>query len=82
MNSPGMGLVEPFLVTVFKCEIPIGLIARSLFLEILLRHHVQRGGREQRCVTRRLSPRFLANPIRLSLLRGTARVLRVLCRTP
>ena len=45
-----MRLVEPVLVTMFESEIPILLVTRSLLLEILLSHHVQRRGRGQLCV--------------------------------
>src|SRR5919106_1108540 len=72
-----MRLPESILVTVFECEIPIGLIARSLLFKILLRHHVQAGGRRQFCVARCLLSRFLADPIRLPFLWCTP----VLCAT-
>src|SRR5436190_13366307 len=67
-----MGLVEPVLVTVFERQIPILLVTRSLLLEIRLSHHVQRRGRRQLCVARRLFSRFLADPIRLTFLRSAA----------
>src|SRR6476660_8304335 len=70
-----MRLPEPVLVTVFETEIPILLVTRSLLLEILLSHHVQRCGRGQLCVAWRLLSRFLANPICLTFLRCAA----VLC---
>src|SRR5512133_2524075 len=70
-----MRLVEPVLVTVFESEIPILLVTRSLLIEILLSHHVQRRGRGQLCVAWRLLSRFLANPICLTFLRCSA----VLC---
>ena len=35
-----MGLLEPFLIAVFECQIPILLVTRSVLLEILLGYHV------------------------------------------
>src|SRR5437870_13700058 len=66
-----MRLLEPLLLTVFKGQIPILLIAGSL-LKVFRSHQVQLGGCRQFCVVRRLLSGFLSDPISCPLFRSSA----------